>query len=154
MLSKTRICFSFGRTTRRNQCLLWPGLQGTRTMSCSIKGAFPFKYSCTEPLLNPFSNDSHPKNSICTSWHSLDCNQLKVSFNDKVCEVIVLILCFLPIQTLQVIVINDAVSFKGDSSIQHAAQMWLFVIQKITGCFIVEPLSCSFIDSIMHTHVW
>ena len=33
LLSKTRTRFSLGRTTRRNQCLLRPGLHGTRTAS-------------------------------------------------------------------------------------------------------------------------
>ena len=64
LLSKTRTRFSLGRTTRRNQCLLRPGLHGTRTASCSVRRAFPFKRSFIHLLPNPFSNASHPRGSM------------------------------------------------------------------------------------------
>ena len=62
--SKTRTLFSLGRIRRRNQCLLWPGLHGTRTASCFVRRPFPLRRSLIGLLPNPFSNASHPRVSM------------------------------------------------------------------------------------------
>lgn len=61
LLSNTKSSFSLGRTARRNQCLLFPGLPGTRTTFWFIRGPLPFRRSLIGFLPNPFSNASHPR---------------------------------------------------------------------------------------------
>ena len=47
LLSNTKSSFPLGRTTKRNQYLLFPGLHGTRTTSWFIRGPLLFSRSLT-----------------------------------------------------------------------------------------------------------
>ena len=60
LLSKTRICFSLGRTTKETNACSGQGFR-------KPKEAFPFNDSCTESCLKPFSNNSDKVHTVLKS---------------------------------------------------------------------------------------